>query len=137
MSALKEAVLWCPRKWAPNDEDGEEPEIDWLPEGFTDPDKLTWGVHYQAKHEPNFARQGGISRTDVLFLWWKVGKWRPDHELIISSYTLGARRGTITLKNTGRMRITEIVWWTEDTSSIVRTMKLTEWGTFHCLDRCI
>ncbi|KAF2130886.1 hypothetical protein P153DRAFT_287537 [Dothidotthia symphoricarpi CBS 119687] len=81
MRALQEAVLWCPLAWAPNDEDDEELETDWLPENCTDRDRLAWGVHYQATGEPNFTQQGGNLPTEVPLLWWKVGKWRPDPEL--------------------------------------------------------
>jgi hypothetical protein len=81
MRALQEAVLWCPLAWAPYDEDGEELDTDWLPENCPDRDKLAWGLHYQAKNEPNFTRHGGGLPTEVPLLWWKVGKWRPDPEL--------------------------------------------------------
>ncbi|KAF2627797.1 hypothetical protein BU25DRAFT_431133 [Macroventuria anomochaeta] len=81
MRALQEAVLWCLLAWAPNDEDGEELETDWLLENCPDADRLAWGVHCQAKDEPNFTQQGGNLPTEVPLLWWKVGKWRPDPEL--------------------------------------------------------
>jgi hypothetical protein len=81
MRALQEAVLWCPLAWAPYDEDGEELDTDWLPKNCPDRDKLAWGLHYQAKNEPNFTRHGGGLPTKVPLLWWKVGKWRPDPEL--------------------------------------------------------
>lgn len=81
MRVLREAVLWCPLAWAPNDEDSEELENDWLPENRLNTDELAWGMHYQATNEPNFTRLGGNLPTDVPLLWWKVGKWRPDPEL--------------------------------------------------------
>ena len=87
MRALQEAVLWCPLAWDPDndpDSDGssvEELETDLLPRDCPDPDKLAWGVHYQAKGEPNFTRQGAKRPTEAPLLWWKVGKWRPDPEL--------------------------------------------------------
>jgi hypothetical protein len=81
MRALQEAVLWCPLTWDPDGEDGEQLETDLLPANCPDRDRLAWGVHYQARGESNFTRQGGHLPTDVPLLWWKVGKWRPDPEL--------------------------------------------------------
>ncbi|OAG13768.1 hypothetical protein CC77DRAFT_1036077 [Alternaria alternata] len=77
MKALQEAMLWCPLAWAPDDYS----TTDWLQENCQDADKLAWGVHYQAKGEPNVTRQGERVLTEVPMLWWKAGKWRPDPEL--------------------------------------------------------
>jgi hypothetical protein len=81
MRALQEAVLWCPLKWEPNDEDSGEFETDWLPANCPDPGDLAWGVHYQATGQRDFTKQGGNLPTKVPLLWWKVAKWRPDPEL--------------------------------------------------------
>jgi len=84
MRALQEALLWCPLAWDPNNDDnsdGEELEADWLSKNCPNPSELGWGLHYQAKGEHDFNRQGGNRLTEVPLLWWKVGRWRPDPEL--------------------------------------------------------
>ena len=81
MRALREAVLWCPLTWDPKDEDDSGISSEWLPEDNLDMRKLAWGVHYQGVNELDSTRLGGHRPTKAPLLWWKVGKWRPDHEL--------------------------------------------------------
>lgn len=88
MVSLKEAVLWCPLIWEPNNDHGSEYDSDdddhaealWLPETTLNHRSLAWGIYYLAAGEPDWTQSHSPSSVAPQ-LWWRVARWRPDSEL--------------------------------------------------------
>ncbi|OAK99321.1 hypothetical protein IQ06DRAFT_251339 [Phaeosphaeriaceae sp. SRC1lsM3a] len=81
MSALQEAALWCPIAWQRDDynDNDDEAAAAWLPRSLHT-EFLAWGLHFLASGSRDYRRPGGRC-LDTDYLYWRVGKWRPDPEL--------------------------------------------------------
>lgn len=71
MPALKEAVIWCPLRWDPDEEDGE---LEWINRLGPSNGDLAWCIRCTV---PGRSMSPGPSRR---LEWWTL-LWRPDSEL--------------------------------------------------------
>jgi hypothetical protein len=88
MRMLKEAALYCPLSWQPEDEyypsDFEEDEDELeeeklLPQHGRQYTNLAWGIYYRAPGQKD--SKPGRLPSEARQLWWMVSTWRPDPEL--------------------------------------------------------
>ena len=101
MPKLKEAILWAPLTFDPNEDEDDEYDDEIEHEGSDDQDsvgeqneridrtdfvlgenyhQLAWGITYLAPGGgPAF--DGGENDSSSRQLWWRVGRWHPSEEL--------------------------------------------------------
>jgi len=76
MHRLKEALIWTPLSWDPNDEDDSGTDF-----GEYDihlGSDQAWGIVYVAPGQPMY-RESGLSHTREI--WWLATRWEPDATL--------------------------------------------------------
>lgn len=122
MPRLKEALLWAPLEFHPddgegdesddededfaNDETGEENDDEHMDElaeiinptsiALYPDDALAWGIAYVAPG--GLAFDMGQDKSPFRQLWWRVGQWRPSKELLELFEKIGEAQSSSALK---------------------------------------
>ncbi|KAF2185759.1 hypothetical protein K469DRAFT_574976 [Zopfia rhizophila CBS 207.26] len=81
MRSLKQALIWSPLSWFPNDDSDDESEFDKY--DMDDTTDLAWGIAYAEPGLPPGTSLGPepFDLCPSRQLWWMVAQWRPDPEL--------------------------------------------------------
>jgi hypothetical protein len=89
MPSLKEAALWSPLTFQPDDIDGEVDSLDGDSEESSD-GKLAWGLAYTVPGTPHkLYSSEGTEGSHARQIWWSVGNWRPSPQLARSVREIG------------------------------------------------
>jgi hypothetical protein len=81
MPSLKEAALWSPLMFYPNDMEEYE-GFDYKEVSQVVESELAWGVAYTKPGTQGFTDAIGEDFATFRQMWWYVGDWRPDPELL-------------------------------------------------------
>lgn len=81
MPLLKEAVLWSPLMFYPKEMEEYE-SFDYKQVSRFVQGELAWGVAYTKPRTQGFTNTIGKDYAAVRQMWWCVGDWRPDPELL-------------------------------------------------------
>ncbi|KAJ8111747.1 hypothetical protein OPT61_g5726 [Boeremia exigua] len=81
MPSLKEAALWSPLFFLPDDI-GEYDDFDCTEVAHDTRGELAWGLSYVRPGTRAFTDVVGEDFADFRQMWWYVGRWRPDPELL-------------------------------------------------------